>query len=404
MDIFLHILNLIEIIIFIYLGFAGIYILIFAIAGILSGNRQYPEAKDKKRFAILIPGYKEDAVIVQVAEEALKQDYPQDKYEVIIIADSFQQSTIDQLQQIPVRLIEVNFDKSTKSKSLNKAMHIIGDSYDYALILDADNIMKTDVLKRMNNAFAENYTAIQSHRIAKNTNTSYAVLDAISEEINNHLFRKGHRALGLSSALIGSGMAFDYAFFKSIMSEIEAVGGFDKELELKMLKDGYTIEYLHEAYVMDEKVQKSDVFANQRKRWLSAQFVYFGRFFKDAVQDLFLKGNLDFADKLYQMIQPPRVILLGVVFLITACKIIMSLFSHNILTFKGLPPVLWIILLSIIIIALLLSVPAGYYNKKTLKALAILPSGFITMLFSLFKLKGANKSFIHTKHGNQQNP
>jgi hypothetical protein len=34
------------------------------------------------------------------------------------------------------------------------------------------------------------------------TNNSWAILDAISEEINNNIFRKGHRVLGLSSAII----------------------------------------------------------------------------------------------------------------------------------------------------------------------------------------------------------
>lgn len=401
MDVITHIVNYIEILAFVYLGFAGIYIFLFAVAGNMSGSKKWPEAEEKQRFAVLIPGYKEDAVIVEVAIEALKQDYPLEKYEVIIIADSFQESTLEKLRELPVRLIEVEFDNSTKSKALNKAMQIIGDDYDYALVLDADNIMKPDVLKRLNNAFVNNFMAIQAHRVAKNTNTSFAVLDAISEEINNHLFRKGHRALGLSSALIGSGMAFDYSFFKKIMSNVQAVGGFDKELELKMLRDRYTIEYLHEAYVLDEKVQKSEVFAKQRKRWLSVQFVYFKKFFNQAVKDLFTKGNFDFADKLYQMIQPPRILLLGSVFLITALKVLINAFTISHLTFSALPIIFWFSLLAIIIIAFVLSIPIKFYNEKTLKAIASLPSSFLTMFLSLFKLKGANKSFIHTEHGNK---
>ena len=46
----------------------------------------------------------------------------------------------------------------------------------------------------------------------KDTNT--AVLDAVSEEINNSIFRKGHTRLGFSSGLSGSGMAFEYDLFK----------------------------------------------------------------------------------------------------------------------------------------------------------------------------------------------
>jgi hypothetical protein len=58
--------------------------------------------------------------------------------------------------------------------------------------------------------------------LQKNTNNSWAILDAISEEINNNIFRKGHRVLGLSSAIIGSGMAFRYNYFKTLMSTVTA--------------------------------------------------------------------------------------------------------------------------------------------------------------------------------------
>ena len=84
----------------------------------------------------------------------------------------------------------------------------------------------------------------QGHRIAKNVNNSFAILDAISEEINNLIFRKAHRVVGLSSALIGSGMAFDYKIFKKEMKDIKAIGGFDKELEMNFLqKKSYYIIY-----------------------------------------------------------------------------------------------------------------------------------------------------------------
>ena len=64
---------------------------------------------------------------------------------------------------------------------------------------------------------------MQGHRVAKNHNTNLATLDAVSEEINNNIFRSGHRAIGLSSALIGSGMAFDYELIKSEMAKIDAI-------------------------------------------------------------------------------------------------------------------------------------------------------------------------------------
>lgn len=395
-------IQLVEYILYIYFGFAAIYVFIFALAS----QFPYKPKRDfncmKRKIAVLIPGYKEDAVIIDVANDALKQNYPQEMFDVVIIADSFQSKTIESLKKLPIKLVEVSFDVSTKSKALNKAMATIGDDYDIALILDADNTMAPDVLERINESFENRFKVVQGHRAAKNLNTSFAILDAISEELNNSVFRHGHRVLGFSSALIGSGMAFDYSFFKQVMSEVKAIGGFDKELELMLLKNKEKIEYLPDAIVYDEKIQKSDAFANQRKRWLSAQFIYFRRYFFSGLKELFLRGNIDFFDKVYQMVSPPRVLLLGVVTMLTIVYGLVT-FIPFIADFLTIEFSQWIAMALLVYVAFVLAIPRSFYNVKTIKAIVMLPKAFAVMFISLFKLKGANKKFIHTSHGVEDN-
>lgn len=394
-----YFLNGLELIFFIYFGFAAVYIFTFALAGKIGYKNHDKEDAKIRKIAVLIPGYKEDAVIIDVAEDALLQIYPNDFFDIIIIADSFKIETLEKLKSLPIKLIEVSFEKSTKSKALNKAMEIIGDNYDIALILDADNLMEKEFLKKINQAFSHGFKTVQGHRVAKNLNTNIAVLDAISEEVNNHIYRLGHRALGFSSALIGSGMAFEYRFFKETMKEVNAVGGFDKELELRLLQNKHKIEYLQNAIVFDEKVQNQEVFQNQRKRWLSAQFVYFGRYFVPGMRDLFLKGNLDFIDKVYQMVQPPRILQLGIITMIAFIIGVIDLANVVISNFLLLPFSFWYAAFVLTFLAFLLSVPAKFYSKQTLRAIVALPGSFLSMFFSLFKLKGANNKFIHTQHG-----
>ena len=192
-------------------------------------------------------------------------------------------------------------------------------------------------------------------------------------------------------------MAFDYHFFKSTMSKVNAVGGFDKELELKLLKNRNTIAYLHDALVLDEKVQKTAVFANQRKRWLSAQFIYFKRFVASGLRELLVKGNIDFADKVYQMVSPPRILLLGLVFLITLMYFAEQLFFDK--SWLLISPSLWLVTFILVILAFVMAVPRKFYNLETARAVLTLPRAFGVMFLSLFKLKGANKKFIHTQHG-----
>ncbi len=389
MNIFISILETLHWVFYAYLLITSLYIFIFALAGLFPQRKKKAKDHIQRKFAVMIPGYKEDEIIVEVCRDALHQDYPKDQYEVIAIADSYQAATLQALRELPIRVIEVSFDKSTKSKALNKAMEVIGDDYDVALILDADNLIAEDFLTKINHVFQTGYQAVQGHRIAKNADTGFAILDAISEEINNHIFRKGARVMGVSSAIIGSGMAFEYGFFKKMMKDVHAIGGFDKEIDLKMCRDGITIEYVHDAYCYDEKVQKAEVFQNQRRRWLSAQWVYFKRFFFPSFITLFTKGNIDYFNKAFHTFLPPRILLLGFMSLI----FLISLF------FLPNPmAIAWVGLYAMVVLTFFLSVPRKFYSLKTLNAVLLLPKGFFLMFLSLLKIKGANKQFLHTKH------
>ena len=384
------IIQIIQIILLVYLGFASLYIFIFGFASLFPARKKEVIRSDKRKYAVLIPGYKEDQVIIEVAEDALNQDYPKELYDVIVIADSFKKETLATLKKLPIQVTEVSFDLSTKSKALNVAMDQLPDIYDVAVVLDADNLMETDFISKINDAFNMGYIAVQGHRIAKNYNTPFAILDAISEEVNNKIFRKGHRVLGFSAALIGSGMAMDYNYFKTMMKSIKAVGGFDKEIELQMLKEGIRIEFLNDAIVYDEKVQKAEVFSNQRKRWLSAQLHYFSMDFMNSLKHLILYGNYDYFDKAIQFIQPPRVMLLGLLFLINIISVLFNpAFCVN----------LWLAVLTLCILTFIITIPIKFYNFNTLKAVLTLPKAFTLIILSLFKIKGANKKFIHTEHG-----
>ncbi len=398
MEILIYIINFIQIVIYLYLASATLYIFVFGFAGLFYKDKTKEKVSLVRKFAVLIPGYKEDAVIVNVAKQALNQNYPKDKYEVIVIADSFSQKTLDALNELPIRVVVVEFEVSKKSKALNKCMSIIGDDYDVAFILDADNIMQEDVLSKINMAFDNGFMAVQGHRTAKNMNANFAILDAMSEEINNNIFRKGHRVLGLSSALIGSGMGLEYKLFKSTMATVDSVGE-DKEVELKILKRRFKIEYVNNALIYDEKTSKSDVFVNQRRRWIAAQLGYFKSHFTDGLKNLVLKGNIDYFDKVLQMIQPPRILLTGVLAILTGIYALLFIPGLEFLSPYFAPGFYyWLALFSATTLALLFSIPVRFYNGRTFIALLRVPHGFLLMILSLLKIKGATKKFLHTTH------
>lgn len=386
----------IEIVFAVYFAVSCLYVLVFATAGHFYEKRNQNTDDKLSKMVVFIPAYKEDAVIVGVAKKALLQQYPSSFFDVVVIADSLQSKTLIELQKLPIKIVEVSFENSTKAKALNAAMHYMDDDYEYAIILDADNIMESHFLTKMNTAFQNGFRAVQAHRKAKNLNTPFAILDAASEEINNHIYRRGHCALGLSSGLIGSGMGFEFRIFKSIMKKITAIGGFDKELEFELAQKNISIEYLQDTVVLDEKVQKSSDFSKQRRRWLATQFVYLKRYYRTGLRALFISGNINFFDKVFQMIVPPRILLLGIT-IITVFVYCLLDFGLNIKTYVS--SFVWVVNLMLLVVAFVLALPRSFYNTATLKAMASMPSAFLRMFCLLFNLKGANTKFIHTSHG-----
>lgn len=387
MESLIKIVDVIELALLILLGLSVVYVAAFSFAGLFYRKPKAGHNNKKNKFLILIPSYKEDSVIYDVALNTTKVDYPDAYRDIVVIADWLKPETVEKLRTLPIEVNEVNWEKSSKIKSINATLANIDDNkYDYVLILDADNLIAPDALAKFNDEFNKGARAIQGHRTARNKNTSMAVLDALSEEINNHIFRKGHRALGFSSALIGSGMAFEFKLYKDMNRDIDSYGE-DKELEFKLLKERIKISYLSDADILDEKVAKGEVFSNQRSRWLANQ-LNFAIGHGKALGGALLSFNCDLADKIIQHFVAPRVILLGVVTILTALALLFGTMYH----------MYWLYMWGVLLIALALGVPRKMYSLQTLKALLYLPVSFFLLGVSIVKMRQASKGFVHTEH------
>ena len=381
-----EVLYIFEYICWILASVAVAYPLIYSLASLGTRKSYYPTANKQHKFAILFPAYKEDRVIIPVVESFLQQHYPQELYKVIVISDHMQDTTNEHLAQLPITLLKVNYENSSKAKALNFAMNHFGrDEFDAVVILDADNIVDTNFLLEINKVFDAGVQAIQAHRTAKNRNTDIAVLDGLSEEVNNSIFRRGHVRLGISSALIGSGMIFNYQWFHDNVKHLVTTGE-DKELEVLLLKQRIFIEFLDEVYVYDEKTQGEKGFYNQRRRWLATQFAQWGRVFKDLPQAI-LSGNIDYSDKLIQWMLPPRLILFGGIIVMGS---IMQIIDWP-LALK------WWALFLIMGVTLCLAIPDKLVDDRFKKSINKLPLLFIMMVVNLFRMKGMNKKFVNTE-------
>lgn len=388
-----YIFQIADAILFLAFLLCVLYLFIFAVYSKRKPLYTYPPARKKYRMAVMFPAYKEDAVIIDSVTLFLLQEYPRELYDVIVIADHMRPETLSQLKRLSAQVIEIDINNSTKIQALQKAINYIdkyGLVYDAVVVLDADNVVNTNYLEKINDALYSGCSVIQTHRVAKNRDGSIAVLDSISEEINNSIFRKGHTRLGFSSALSGSGMAFDYELFRNLIQGITSVGE-DKHMERKLLLQRIYIEYLENVYTYDEKVRGKKEFYNQRRRWLSTQF---SNLLSGITQfpAAILKGNWDYCDKLFQWMMPPRILLLG---FITVIAIILTPLDPWIST-------KWWGLLILLGVTFSIAVPDHLVDKQFKKAILSVPILFVLMFFNLFRIRGGGRSFIHTKHSNKK--
>ena len=388
-------INIIIVLVMAYFTWAVAYQFIFAVAASIKNRSITPIStvakKDKKEhsFAVIIPAYKEDRVILETARQAINQQYAPDLFEVFVLADQLQPSTLETLKSLSVNVVEIKLEKSSKAKALNVALSQIDkNAFDIAVILDADNIMKPNFLERMNDNFNQGHQAVQGCRAAKNEDTSMAILDGASEAANNNILGAGPNALGLSGRLAGSGMAFDFELFREVMQEIDAISGFDKELELRLTKLGVFSQYDSSAIVYDEKVRNTKNYTTQRGRWLAAQYQHFSNFIGGACIDLVMKGNYDFFNKVIQMALPPRLLLPVFLGFMVVLNFVLSA-----------SPLFWLSLLIVNIATYFFALPISFWTKKNMDAFSFLPNALVATLRSLLLMQEAKKRFLHTVHG-----
>ncbi|MGE6220057.1 glycosyltransferase [Nubsella zeaxanthinifaciens] len=373
----------------VYLLLNCAYLAFFGVVGLLPMSKSKKEAKHFRKIAVLFPTYQENVVIIDSVKSALSHAY-QGTFEVVVIADGLLPETLATLRSLGAKVIEVFFEKSTKGKAMQFAMNQLkNEGFEMALVMDVDNIMSDHCLTYLNAAFENEKKVVQAHRVAKNMDSSFAFLDACNEEVNNHLFRKSHAILGLSPALIGSGMAFEFNYFLHLLNNIGETVGEDKQLDFMIAKDNVHIAYLNDVYVYDEKIENAKVFTKQRTRWIASQVEFLKKYAFEGFVQLF-KGNIEFFNKTLQTFLVPRMLLLALLFIL----VVQSFFNPF-----GPSNIFWISLFASLCFTLIIAIPKRFYADKRLYiALLQIPRAMFGMMIALASIGKAKKSFMATPH------
>ncbi|WP_455589892.1 glycosyltransferase family 2 protein [Bacteroides rodentium] len=365
-------LQMVDAILFLLLLIPVAYLFIYAVASLRKYKNPYPPSKTQHRFLVLFVVLKNGKEVIKSVNYFLDtQNYPHEKYDIVVAATQLSEEDLSTLLQMPVNIIIPDKEECTKVYAIQQVMQRYApDEYDAITIFNSDNKVVPNALELFNNAYYSGCDAIQAHRMTENLNTDIAVLNATSEEINNHLFRKAHTHLGFSSALIGSGMMFDFTMFHRLAPRLEG-SDFTKAMEMELLKENIYTEYMEEVICYCKKTTDAAGYSKERQRWLGAQYrstlTAFAQF-----PFAFLQGKWDLCEKLFQWMMPSRFLLIAY---IIAGAVTM--------TFLNWPlSIKWYVLLFSLFLSFLMAMPEGEISRRFRKAFWSLPILIFTSAFS----------------------
>lgn len=356
-------LQIADAVLFLIMAIPVVYLFVCALFSLGKYKNPYPTAKKKHRFLVLFTVLRNGQEVINSINNFLDtQQYPREKYDIAVAATQLPEEDLIALLQMPVNIVVPDKEQCTKVYAIQQVMERYSpEEYDMIIIFNSDNHVVPTALELFNSAYYSGCDAIQAHRMTENLTTSIAVLNATSEEINNNLFRKAHTRMGFSSALIGSAMAFDFQMFHEVAPTL-AGSDLSKAMETALLKQNIYTEYLEEVVCYSKKAESANGYEAQRLGWLRSQYSS-SIFAMKKLPLALLRGEWDYANKLFQWLLPSRFLLIAAVTLIT---IVVSIMDWT------LSPK-WYVLLAAIGLAFLMALPEGEVSKRFRKAIWALP-------------------------------
>ena len=243
-------------------------------------TRKFKESKNYHKYGVVIAARNEEKVIGNLIDSIKKQDYPSDLITIFVVADNCTDKTADIVRSKGCICYErKDLEHRTKGYALEYLFNNIDrdygiKSFDGYFVFDADNLLKNDYIKKMNNAFDSGEKIITSYRHSKNFDENF-----ISSTYAIHWLRSirtGHRARSvfhLATNIQGTGFLF--------ASEIVETGWHytslteDRALTVDSVASGYEITYQDEAIFYDEQPTNLKIALRQRLRWSKGHLLAF---------------------------------------------------------------------------------------------------------------------------------
>jgi cellulose synthase/poly-beta-1,6-N-acetylglucosamine synthase-like glycosyltransferase len=252
-------------------GLTGYLLLLTGAA--VRGRRQAlpPDAARLRRFALLVPAHDEEQTIGRLLTSIRALDYPAGRFDTYVVADNCTDRTAE-IARAAGAQVEERYDPTARGKGyalrwLLARMRERGARFDAYVVLDADTVVESSLLRRLDARFEAGSRVVQVYYTVLNAGESpvaalrFAALAAV-----HYLRPLGRARLGLSCGLKGNGMAFlaevldRYGWEWFTLAE-------DVELHLALVEAGLRVDFAPETTVMAEMPVTFAQAESQNERW-----------------------------------------------------------------------------------------------------------------------------------------
>lgn len=154
--------------------------------------------------------------------------------------------------------LEVN--GGSKPKALNAAIFKLKEKeiwfqYDSIMILDADNVIDSNMLSIFNSLILDGHNILQSRILSHNDSSTVAKGFTSSFNYMTYGFQIARNKINLSGTLCGTG----FAIKRTVWDEVDFMNcsSLTEDLEFSILSilQGYKIKFVPETYVLNQKLR-----------------------------------------------------------------------------------------------------------------------------------------------------
>ncbi|MBO4453172.1 MAG: glycosyltransferase family 2 protein [Clostridia bacterium] len=292
---YLEFVKLFTDILFFVIGAILAHFTVFGIAGIFL-KKKYPEAEKKKRYGIIIPARNEESVVAGLIESIKKNDYPQDKLSIFVVAHNCSDGTASVAREHGATVYEYdNPAENTMGFAFKYLFSCIErdhgtDSFDGFFLFNADNILAPDYISRMNDAFEDcgGDSVITSYRNSTNFGKNIiSGLYGLYFAMGCRLESRGRTALGCSTRVQGTGYLISSDVVKNGWPYVSLTE--DWEFTADQILFDNKIKYCDDAVFYDEQPTTVRIMWRQRVRWSRGHLLVFYARFGNLFKSLFKK-------------------------------------------------------------------------------------------------------------------